>query len=910
MHPSPAIANTYLQTSNPLRGFTRYGFCFLCLLLLLLVGSLCSFAQSTPTDNRRPSVLTLHSYTSNDWCDGLQAGINHVLLDPLLVDMYVDHMDSRKVDTPEYLEIFSRILDIKYRNIHFDLIIACDDNAYKFANQYRQTLWPATPVVFCGVNEFRPQEFATHENLTGISENNDLRPLANALPQIVPGLKTLFIVRDASMYARDTLPHLLEALHEVTPRLQIQYLDTTLTAEELTQRLTLAPPDSAVFFLCFWEDKTSRYISTNEARRILSHCAVPVFTTQQNLIGYGAMGGTYVDAFDHGAAAAEIARRVIAGTPISAIPAAIGPARRITFDYALLEHFHVKPAALPAESAIVNEPFSFYRKYRALVWATISTITILATLVCLLVINVLQRRRAVARLTESEEKFSRAFNDSPVSMAIRDLETNCYIEVNERCITTLGYTRTEVIGHSPQEIGWVSEADMIELKPLLTNATGWRDRETQFRHKDGRTILCSYSAHAVRIAGRNRLLSIMVDISAHKKAEAEREKLQAQLNQIQKMESIGRLAGGVAHDFNNMLTAIQINASLAREDAPPGSPSRESLDEILQCTRRSADLTQRLLAFARKQTIAPQVLDLNATVEGTLKMLHRLIGESIGLHWQPGPGLWPVKFDPGQADQVLTNLCVNARDAIKGIGNVTIRTQNTCFDAEFCAHHSGYSAGDYVQFTVSDDGSGMEKEVLDHLFEPFFTTKNIGQGTGLGLATVYGIVKQNQGFINVYSEPGHGTTFNIYLPRYSGNGELSKPTETLPPTSRGTETILLVEDEPSILRISKRSLENLGYTVIAAGSPLEAIELAAQHAGKINLLITDVVMPEMNGRDLTQKLLGLYPTIKCLYISGYTADVIARQGVLEQDIHFLQKPFTIQDLSRKVRASLNEPPIQ
>ena len=881
-----------------------FGRILACLLLLLGI-SLCAHAQTNLPGNRRPSVLTLHSYTSNDWCDGLQAGINHVLVEPVLVDIYVDHMDSRKADAPEYLEVLRQILDIKYRSIHFDLVIACDDNAYQFANRNRQQLWPGVPIVFCGVNEFRPQEFSSHENLTGISENNDLLPFVSALPKISPKLKTLYVVRDDSTYARDISTHLLDALSAVMPKVQVQYLDTTLTAEELTNRLTQAPADSAVFFLCFWRDKTGRYISTNEARRILSCSAVPVFTTQINLVGYGAMGASYVDAFDHGVAAAQIVRSVLDGIPASSIPAAIGPTRRIAFDHPLLERFGVTPAALPPGSAILNEPFSFYRKYRALVWATISTITVLSALVCLLVINILQRRHAAARLTESEEKFARAFNDSPVGMVIRDLETNRYIEINQRCVSTLGYPRGEVIGQTPQEIGWISEADIAKLDHEFKSAAGWRDREILFRHKDGHVVIFSHTAHALRIAGKDHLLSIMVDITAHKKAEEEREKLQSQLNQIQKLESIGRLAGGVAHDFNNMLTAIQINATLARESTPTGSPLIESLDEILSCTRRSSDLTQRLLAFARKQAITPQILDLNATVDGMLKMLQRLIGESVSLNWQPANNLWPVKLDPGQIDQLLTNLCVNARDAINGIGHITITTKNTTFDEAFCAHHAGYAPGNYVLLVVNDDGCGMDKELLSHIFEPFFTTKSVGQGTGLGLATVYGIVKQNHGFINVYSEPGHGTAFNIYLPSHADPLDSAKPAPPAQSANRGHETILVVEDEPSILRIAKRSLTGLGYTVLTASTPDEGIQLAVQHQGTIHLLLTDVIMPQLNGRDLALKILIHHPNMKRLFMSGYTSDVIARQGVLNEGIHFLQKPFTIQDLGNKVRAALD-----
>ena len=394
------------------------------------------------------------------------------------------------------------------------------------------------------------------------------------------------------------------------------------------------------------------------------------------------------------------------------------------------------------------------------------------------------------------------------------------------------------------------------------------------------------------------------NITERKQAEVEREKLQAQLTQAQKMESVGRLAGGVAHDFNNMLGAILMNTDMALQDLPPDSPLREHLQEIENSARRSADLTRQLLAFARKQTIAPKVLDLNATVEGMLKLLRRLIGEDIALAWLPAAGLGPVKIDPSQIDQLLANLCVNARDAIAGVGKLTIETGNVSFDEAYASEHAGYVPGNYVLLAVSDNGCGMDKEVLGHLFEPFFTTKGVGQGTGLGLATVYGIVKQNLGFINVYSEPGNGTTFKIYLPRHTDKADQSLPASPARPASGGHETILLVEDEPSLLRIGRRALEGLGYTVLAASTPGEAIHLAGEYSGHIQLLITDVVMPEMNGRDLNKRLLSLYPNLKSMFISGYTANVIAHHGVLDEGIYFLQKPFTVEALAEKVREAL------
>jgi CheY-like chemotaxis protein len=335
-------------------------------------------------------------------------------------------------------------------------------------------------------------------------------------------------------------------------------------------------------------------------------------------------------------------------------------------------------------------------------------------------------------------------------------------------------------------------------------------------------------------------------------------------------------------------------------------PLHNDLEEIYKAAIRSTDITRQLLAFARKQTINPLVLDLNQNVESMLKMLRRLIGEDIDLVWRPALGLCPVKIDPVQVSQILANLCVNARDAITDVGKVTIETGYAVFDETYCAQHPGFIAGQYVMLAVSDDGCGMDKEILGHIFEPFFTSKVMGRGSGLGLSMVYGIVKQNNGFINVYSEPGQGTTFRIYLSRYAGQAiETGRKNTAEIPLSCG-ETLLVVEDEPALLRLAKTMLEELGYKILAAGTPGEAIQLAQKNTSEIQLLITDVVMPEMNGRELAKRLQSLYPRMKILFMSGYTADVIAHRAVLDEGVNFIQKPFSMEDIAVKVRDALRE----
>ena len=348
------------------------------------------------------------------------------------------------------------------------------------------------------------------------------------------------------------------------------------------------------------------------------------------------------------------------------------------------------------------------------------------------------------------------------------------------------------------------------------------------------------------------VLGVYDDITERKRAEEEKNKLQEQLQQAQKMESVGRLAGGVAHDFNNMLGVILGNLEMAMETVEPSHPIFFSLQEIHTAAERSASLTRQLLAFARKQTTIPEVLDLNKTIKGMLNMLQRIIGEHISIQWQPEPELWPIKTDPSQIDQILANLCVNARDAFEDSGTVVIKAENMTFDEGYCVNNPDFMVGDFVQITVGDNGCGMNEETLAQIFEPFFTTKGVGKGTGLGLATVYGIVKQNRGFVTVNSNLGQGTTFNLYFPRYVGETALKPAKNSTLENSPGRETILIVEDEKSLLQLTAKLLKRQGYTVLTASVPDDAIRKINEYADSIHLLITDVIMPEMNGRDLAK----------------------------------------------------------
>lgn len=513
--------------------------------------------------------------------------------------------------------------------------------------------------------------------------------------------------------------------------------------------------------------------------------------------------------------------------------------------------------------------------------------------------------RMIRELKRSEEDFHQLFEAESDAIFLIDNKSGRILRTNGAASEMYGYTQEELLSMKnsglsaePEETRRVTTETPVVAERVVKIPLRWH------RRKSGERFAVEITGRFFEREGMPVHIAAIREITERLKAEEERERLREQLFHAQKLESVGRLAGGVAHDFNNMLGVIIGNAEVLLERLEPRSDEAREVREILNAAERSADLTSQLLAFARRQTAIPKLLDLNETISSMLKMLRRLIGEDISLVFMPGASLWHVKIDPAQMDQILANLCVNAKDAITGTGRITIETRNVTLDEAYCSSNAEAESGDYVQIAVSDDGCGMDQETLSRLFEPFFTTKEVGKGTGLGLATVYGIVKQNRGFINAYSEKGHGTCFKIFLPKAR-----EIPADTPAPEQvqrlEGTETVLLVEDEESVLNLGKRILERYGYRVIAAENPAKAMEAVKAHKGGIELLITDVVMPEMNGRELKASVEALKPGVKVLYMSGYTADVIAQKGIVEKGSEFLQKPFTVKGLASKVRRVLD-----
>jgi PAS domain S-box-containing protein len=478
-----------------------------------------------------------------------------------------------------------------------------------------------------------------------------------------------------------------------------------------------------------------------------------------------------------------------------------------------------------------------------------------------------------------------------------------FVYVNDAACESLGYTRDELLQLTVPDIDPNVPAAVWERDWQRSREARSFVAETRHRTKSGREFPVEVAITFMQFEGEEYNCVYTRDISDRKRAESERARLESQLLHAQKLESVGRLAGGVAHDFNNMLSVILGYTELVAGQLAPDDPLQEPMAEIRNAASRSRDTTRQLLAFSRRQMIAPRPVDLNDLVENTKNTLLRLVGEDVELRFAAGEGLWRIAFDPAQLEQLLVNLVVNARDALPDGGRIAIETTNVRVDEAYCRDHAEATPGDYVLLTVSDDGVGMDKETLAHVFEPFFSTKEVGRGTGLGLATVYGMVKQNDGFIAVASAPGRGTTFRLHVPRMKS--AVGEPRPAPPaPAARRRGTILIVEDDEMVRNLTRSMLGGLGYEVLAAATPKAALSLCADLRNRIDLLVSDVVMPEMKGPELADRIRAARPGLAVLFMSGYTSSVVVRPGGDDEGIDFIQKPFTRAELAQSVERAL------
>jgi two-component system, cell cycle sensor histidine kinase and response regulator CckA len=584
--------------------------------------------------------------------------------------------------------------------------------------------------------------------------------------------------------------------------------------------------------------------------------------------------------------------------------------RTVAVLFFLLTHTALCTAAsaLPADEVIQEAPAAALAPSQfEVVAAAVFGLTMAAILVLMITDNT-SRKKAEAALREALQRLELHAESSPLAVIEFDRDYRV-TRWSRRAEEIFGWSSEEILGRRLEEVRCIHEEDFTRIEERAAAiSAGLQSRNININRnyrKDGSVITCEWYNSALRDA-RGQMTSVqslVLDVTDRQRAEEEKQAMQRQLLQAQKMESVGRLAGGVAHDFNNMLCVILGCTELAVKAAGDDPRLLKHLRDIREAARRSAELTRQLLAFARRQVISLRVLDLNEAVTAMLAVLRRLIGEDIAIVWTPAMDLWPVKMDRNQVDQILTNLAVNARDA--GTGALGIETRNVVVDEAASAVHQGLPPGDYVTLTVRDDGRGMDEATFSHLFEPFFTTKGQGKGTGLGLATVYGITKQNGGHIGARSAVGEGTTFEVLLPRSLEARDVAPTTGEETILLGNGERVLLVEDETSLLAIAKTMLEQLGYVVTATASSREALRLAEDPSARFDLLITDVVMPDMGGLELVERIGKAGRSIPCMLMSGYSDEILSRHGVADGEMPLLKKPFTLTELSVSVHGILH-----
>ncbi len=561
-----------------------------------------------------------------------------------------------------------------------------------------------------------------------------------------------------------------------------------------------------------------------------------------------------------------------------------------------------KPGLVATSFALtVSAYFSFSGEHTPAQYrSTMIRLTLFVVLAALICWFNAALRASQEGLRRSERNFRSLVTNAPYGICRCD-SAGQLLDANPALLGMLGFSSAKELVGTHLGTLYADTQHWFELADFLRSAAAFNGLIAEWKRRDGTPTVVRVSGRAVADAGKGRTFELFAEDVTERRA------LEQQLRQSQKMEAVGRLAGGIAHDFNNLLMVISGYSEFLLDRLSPDPALRGPAQEIASAAGRATSLTRQLLAFSRKQMLAPKILDLNGVVTENLKMLTRVIGEDIDLVMVPAAGLGTVRADAGQIEQVIMNLAVNARDAMPAGGKLTIETSNVSLDEEYARFHAPLRAGNYVMLAISDTGVGMDSETQSHIFEPFFTTKG-PKGTGLGLSTVYGIIKQSGGYIWVYSEQGRGTTFKVYLPRVAESiqsvAQVAVPAES-DSTALGTETILLVEDEANLRYLARQFLEKQGYRVIEAADGAVAMQIAVAHEGVIHLLLTDVIMPGMNGRELAQRISEIRPNVKVLYMSGYTENVIGRNGTLDAGVRLLQKPFTLRDLKSKVREVLD-----
>jgi|GEM_PF-3401646 len=972
-------------------------------------------AGAEPPEKKR--ILVLNSYHPGYvWSDTILNGITDSLKGHEdTVDLHIEYMDTKQHHGDIYFEKLRSLYDHKYKNLSFDLIAACDDNAVNFLIRYKDDLFPGTPVLFCGVNDSQTMARAMQMGMKGIYEQWADRENIDLALRLFPKTTTIAIIADQTPTGRGGAQRIQRLETIYANRVNFVFTPTT-SMKQIKHSLANLPENSIILFTVLFKTDDEHWFSYRQGSEfIVTSTDKPVFVLSDFAVVPGVIGGYVVSGYHQGKALGELLKKVVIEKyPLEKLERSRALTTRL-FDYSGLQQFSIQPSQLPAESIILNRPFSFYETYKLWVWLTILFISLETLLIVLFALNRTHLKKAQQTVIRINERLDLAIRGTEQSLFYWDVPTNTVI-FNYLWKDILGYPRELEPMRIETWHDYVHPDDVESLKSArmahLQGKTTYYEQEFRVRKADGtwcwlvvkgkimekdrsgaplqvtgtlRDIterklveekqqrlvaaleqsedaiaICDIQGnilsinhafarfyhvqpHSVRsspIWDVNRIFKMepmwtsleqdsawkkqirhscedgqsydlevkaspikdengttMCYIFSHRDITRETE-LETQLRQAQKMQAVGQLAGGIAHDFNNLLQVILGYTSKLIDDPTIGTETKKRLEKITDASQKAANLVRQLLIFSRRDMVAQQIIDANKVIRDVLDLLKRTIGEQIAITFAPAPSLPLIKADPGQLHQIMMNLCVNARDAMPQGGIIFIQTSHVCMVPQFVQDHSWSRQGNFVCIEVRDTGIGITPQDREHIFEPFFTTKEVGKGTGLGLATVYGIVKSHAGLIYVDTEPGRGTSFQIYLPTTQEKEEKQtiSAEATCQPPSCPAATILMAEDDDMVRSLALEVLEDAGYTIIEATNGAEAVELFKEHRDSIDLVLLDVIMPKMSGQQAWEKIHEISPDLPVIFSSGYSFNELKKNTLIAEKGRLIQKPYTPDQL--------------
>jgi PAS domain S-box-containing protein len=849
-------------------------------------------------------IVVLHSYHHGySWTDNISAGIRDGFAErDQPVQLRFEFLDSRRMVSDDYFEDLRRLLETKYSEIGIDVVICADDQALHFLLGPGAEIFREVPAVVCSASSFEPA-MRELRAITGLEDSFDFRETLDLALGLHAGIREVVVIADTSRTGTALADRAKDVFGSHGGGLRFRYLEN-LTLDELLSETAALDDGSLIFFLTFSQDDEGGVFPHDLALRRIRHVSrAPIYAVWESFLGLGIVGGKIHSGREEGRMVAEMAHRIIRGERASEMPMVSSPSR-FRFDWRELDRFGIDESRLPPGSLISQRPFSLYREYRRMFWAIGVTFAVLVTMVVFLVINTLRRRRAEA--VQARFAAILASTSDFVATATPEGEIT-YLNLAGRRL--IGWREDEPLdGKRIRDIQpkWVLQLIREQAGPDSTREGIW-EGETAVIAKDGGEIPVSQVILAHRsAAGEIDFFSTIIrDLRSRIETEETLRAIEEHLEHSRKMEAIGQLAGGVAHDFNNILMGIMGNAELLAVLLPEGSKEAERAREILGASEKAAAVTRQLLTFSRKGSFTTELVDLREVVRSVINLISRSIDRRIEVDYRAMDEPAAVMADPSQIENAILNLAVNARDAMPDGGHLVVTVGRTVIDPESLeALSDELVAGDYVEVTVRDTGIGIPEDLQDRIFDPFFTTKGPGQGTGLGLATAYGCVRNHKGRITVSSEPGLGSEFRVVLPMCDAASDAGAESFEQPELEAGEGHLMVVDDESMVREILRESLQSLGYRVTTCRDGAEALERYRSEGAEIDLVVLDLIMPKLNGADVFRELRKVNPGVRVLLSSGFSPDAESQQLIEEGALGFLVKPFTLGELAETVRHAL------